>query len=94
MTDHGLLTEEQAFIGSNHVKVSANKQKYNKKVVQRETPAYEEEHQEQMNLNCKQKIIPFRKVEHEEIKKSTTNPESHCYIKKNVQNNSLTSSVQ
>ena len=85
--DHGLLSEEHVFIDSTHVKASANKRKYAKKVVRKETRAYEEKLQEELNLdreeNGKRPFPPekFEREEMKEIKESTTDPESGYYVK-------------
>ena len=85
--DHGLLSEEHVFIDSTHVKASANKRKYAKKVVRKETRAYEEKLQEELNLdreeNGKKPFPPekFEREEMKEIKESTTDPESGYYVK-------------
>jgi transposase len=85
--DQGLLSEEHVFIDSTHVKASANKRKYAKKVVRKETRAYEEKLQEELNLdreeNGKKPFPPekFERGEMKEIKESTTDPESGYYVK-------------
>ena len=85
--DRGLLSEEHVFIDSTHVKASANKRKYDKKVVRKETRAYEEKLQEELNLDRVEngkKPFPSEKFEREEmkeIKESTTDPESGYYVK-------------
>lgn len=85
--DHGLLSEEHVFIDSTHVKASANKRKYAKKVVRKETRAYEEKLQEELNLdreeNGKKPFPPekFIREEMKEMKESTTDPESGYYVK-------------
>lgn len=85
--DHGLLSEEHVFIDSTHVKASANKRKYAKKVVRKETRAYEEKLQEELNLdreeNGKKPFPPekFEREEMKEMKESTTDPESGYYVK-------------
>ena len=85
--DRGLLAEEHVFIDSTHLKASANKRKYNKKVVRKETRAYEEKLQAELNLDREEngkKPFPSEKFEREEmkeIKESTTDPESGYYVK-------------
>jgi len=85
--DHGLLSEDHLFIDSTHVKASANKRKYDKKVVRKETRAYEKKLQEELNLdreeNGKKPFPPekFERDEMKEIKESTTDPESGYYVK-------------
>lgn len=87
ITDKDLLHAEHIFIDSTHVKVSANKRKFNKKVVQKEARAYEEKLQLELNLDREdqgKKPFPpqkFEKEEMKEIKESTTNPESGYYVK-------------
>ncbi|MFB5085795.1 IS1182 family transposase [Psychrobacillus sp. PGGUH221] len=85
--DRGLLSEDHVFIDSTHVKASANKRRYNKKIVRKETRAYEEKLQEELNLdreeNGKKPFPPekFERDEMKEIKESTTDPESGYYVK-------------
>lgn len=45
------LSKDHVFIDSAHVKASANKYKYDKKIVRKETLAYEEKLQEELNLD-------------------------------------------
>ncbi|PCD84455.1 IS5/IS1182 family transposase [Lysinibacillus fusiformis] len=47
----GLLHADHLFIDSTHVKASANKRKYDKKVVRKETRAYEEKLQLELNID-------------------------------------------
>jgi hypothetical protein len=49
--DRGLLSADHVFVDSTHVKASANKRKYDKKVVRKETRAYEEKLQLELNLD-------------------------------------------
>lgn len=85
--DAGLLSADHVFIDSTHVKASANKRKFDKKLVRKETRAYEEKLQEELNLdrekNGKKPFPPekFEKEEWKEIKESTTDPESGYYVK-------------
>ena len=87
IVDVGLLSADHVFIDSTHVKASANKRKFNKKMVRKETRAYEEKLQEELNLdrekNGKKPFPPekFEKEEWKEIKESTTDPESGYYVK-------------
>ncbi|MGN7409923.1 transposase, partial [Sporosarcina sp. SAFN-010] len=80
VADRGLLSSE-------HVKASANKRKFQKKVVRIESRAYERKLQEELNIdrekNGKKPFPPekFEKDEHKEIKESTTDPESGYYVK-------------
>ena len=85
--DKGLLSPEHVFVDSTHVKASANKRKFNKKTVRKETRAYEEKLQLELNLDREEhgkKPFPsesFEKEEFKEIKESTTDPESGYYVK-------------
>ncbi|MFK5710846.1 transposase, partial [Lysinibacillus boronitolerans] len=78
---------DHLFIDSTHVKASANKRKYDKKVVRKETRAYEEKLQLELNMDREEhgkKPFPpekFEKEEWKEIKESTTDPESGYYVK-------------
>lgn len=82
-----LISAEHVFIDSTHVKASANKRKFEKKVVRKETRAYQERLQEEINQdreNHGKKPFPpdkFDKEESKEIKESTTDPESGYYVK-------------
>jgi len=85
--DRGLLSADHVFVDSTHVKASANKRKYDKKVVRKETRAYEEKLQLELNLDREEhgkKPFPpekFEKEEWKEIKESTTDSESGYYVK-------------
>ncbi|BDH62954.1 transposase [Lysinibacillus sp. PLM2] len=85
--DCGFLSEDHVFIDSTHVKASANKRKYDKKLVRKETRAYEAKLQEELNIdreeNGKKPFPPekFENDEMKEIKESTTDPESGYYVK-------------
>ena len=87
IVEAGLLSADHVFVDSTHVKASANKRKFNKKMVRKETRAYEERLQEELNLdrekNGKKPFPPekFEKEEWKEIKESTTDPESGYYVK-------------
>ncbi|MFC5735975.1 transposase, partial [Cytobacillus gottheilii] len=78
---------EHVFIDSTHVKASANKHKFAKKVVRKETRAYQEQLQTEINDDREdhgKKPFPpdkFEKEETKEIKESTTDPESGYYVK-------------
>ena len=82
-----LISAEHVFIDSTHVKASANKHKFEKKVVRKETRAYQEQLQEEINKDREdhgKKPFPpdkFEKDETKEIKESTTDPESGYYVK-------------
>lgn len=86
-TDKNLTSSEHVFIDSTHVKASANKRKFEKKVVRKETKAYQERLQEEINGDREEhgkKPFPpdkFDKEETKEIKESTTDPESGYYVK-------------
>ena len=47
--EKNLISAEHVFIDSTHVKASANKRKFEKKVVRKETRAYQERLQEEIN---------------------------------------------
>jgi hypothetical protein len=85
--DKNLISAEHIFIDSTHVKASANKHKFEKKVVRKETRAYQERLQEEINQDRenhgKKPFTPekFEKEESKEIKESTTDPESGYYVK-------------
>ncbi|MDM5225015.1 IS1182 family transposase [Cytobacillus sp. NJ13] len=85
--EKNLISAEHVFIDSTHVKASANKRKFEKKVVRKETRAYQERLQEEINQDREdhgKKPFPpdkFDKEEHKEIKESTTDPESGYYVK-------------
>lgn len=82
-----LLSPEHVFIDSTHVKASANKRKFEKKMVRKETRAYEEQLQEEINRDREEhgkKPFPpekFQQEEMKEIKESTTDPDSGYYVK-------------
>lgn len=82
-----LISPEHVFVDSTHVKASANKRKFEKKVVRKETRAYQEQLQEEINQDRenhgKKPFSPdkFDKVEEKNIKQSTTDPESGYYVK-------------
>ncbi|AND42202.1 IS1182 family transposase [Cytobacillus oceanisediminis] len=85
--EKNLISAEHVFVDSTHVKASANKRKFEKKVVRKETRAYQERLQEEINQDREdhgKKPIPpdkFDKEEYKEIKESTTDPESGYYVK-------------
>ncbi|RUL55632.1 IS1182 family transposase, partial [Lysinibacillus antri] len=87
ITDKGLLSPDHVFVDSTHVKASANKRKFEKKMVRKETRAYEAKLQEELNqdrVSHGKKPFPpekFEKEEMKEIKESTTDPESGYYVK-------------
>ncbi|MBY6054799.1 IS1182 family transposase [Cytobacillus firmus] len=85
--EKNLISAEHVFVDSTHVKASANKRKFEKKVVRKETRAYQERLQEEINQDREdhgKKPFPpdkFDKEEYTEIKESTTDPESGYYVK-------------
>jgi transposase len=85
--EKNLISTEHVFVDSTHVKASANKRKFEKKVVRKETRAYQERLQEEINQDREdhgKKPFPpdkFDKEEYKEIKESTTDPESGYYVK-------------
>jgi transposase len=87
IADKGLLSADHVFIDSTHVKASANKRKFEKKMVRKETRAYEAKLQEELNqdrIDHGKKPFPpdkFEKEEMKEIKESTTDSESGYYVK-------------
>lgn len=87
IADQGLLSADHVFIDSTHVKASANKRKFEKKMIRKETRAYEAKLQEELNqdrIDHGKKPFPPEKFENEElkeIKQSTTDPESGYYVK-------------
>ncbi|MEK4030352.1 IS1182 family transposase [Pseudobacillus sp. FSL P4-0506] len=82
-----LISAEHVFVDSTHVKASANKRKFEKKMVRKETRAYQERLQEEINQDREdhgKKPFPpdkFDKEETKEIKESTTDPDSGYYVK-------------
>jgi transposase len=86
-SDKNLISGEHVFIDSTHVKANANKRKFEKKVVRKETRAYQSRLQEEINGDREEhgkKPFPpdkFEKEEDKEIKESTTDPESGYYVK-------------
>lgn len=87
IADKGLLSADHVFIDSTHVKASANKRKFVKKMVRKETRAYEARLQDEINqdrVDHGKKPFPpdkFEQEEMKEIKESTTDPESGYYVK-------------
>lgn len=85
--DRKLISPEHIFIDSTHVKANANKRKFEKKVVRKETRAYQERLQEEINKDREDHDKPpfppdkFEQKETKEIKESTTDPESGYYVK-------------
>jgi transposase len=87
IAEKDLLSADHVFIDSTHVKASANKRKFEKKIVRKETRAYEAKLQDELNqdrIDHGKKPFPpekFEKEEVKEIKQSTTDPESGYYVK-------------
>ncbi len=87
IADKGLLGADHVFIDSPHGKTGPNKRKFEKKIVRKETRAYEAKLQEELNQDRmdhgKKPFSPdkFEKEEVKEIKQSTTDPESGYYVK-------------
>jgi transposase len=85
--DKKLVSSEHVFIDSTHVKAIANKHKFEKKVVRKETKAYQARLQEEINVDRQKhgkKPFPpdkFEKEEYKEIKESKTDTESGYYVK-------------
>lgn len=82
------LSPEHVFVDSTHVKASANKQKFEKKMVRKETRAYQSMLETEINQDREdhgKKPFPPDKFPHQEeqkeIKESTTDPESGYYVK-------------
>jgi len=68
----GLLHADHLFIDSTHVKASANKRKYDKKVVRKETRAYEDKLQIELNIDREEhgkKPFPRRSLKKKNGKK-------------------------
>jgi hypothetical protein len=88
------------FVDSTLVKACANKRKFEKKVVRKETKEYQERLQEEINVDREdhgKKVFPpdkFEKEEVKEIKESTTDPESGYYVRMNGRNSLLIRSIQ
>jgi hypothetical protein len=82
-----LVRIEHVFIDSTHVKASVNKRKFEKKIVRKETNAYQARLIDEINGDREEhgkKPFPpekFEKEEYKEIKESTTDPESGYYVK-------------
>ncbi|MCK1981964.1 MULTISPECIES: IS1182 family transposase [Peribacillus] len=85
--DRKLISAEHVFVDSTHVKANANKRKFEKKIVRKETRAYQGRLQDEINQdreNHGKKPFPpgkFDKEETKAIKESTTDPESGYYVK-------------
>jgi hypothetical protein len=82
-----LISAEHVFVDSTHVKAIANKRKFKKKIVRKETRVYQGRLQEEINQNREnhwKKPFPpdkFDKEETKEIKESITDSESGYYVK-------------
>ena len=81
----GLVDPSVAFIDSTHVKASANKKKYDKKMVRVETKSYQAQLELEINQDRenhgKKSFPPKEKEEAKEIKVSKTDPDSGYYVK-------------
>lgn len=89
-----LISAEHVFIDSTHVKASANKRKFEKKVVRKETRAYQERLQEEINQDredhgksLSHRISLIRK-NRRELKKAQPTQRVVTMSKMNVQNSS------
>ena len=80
----GLVVQTRCFIDSTHVKASANKKKYDKKMVRIET-SYQAQLELEINQDRenhgKKPFPPKEKEEAKEIKVSKTDPDSGYYVK-------------
>jgi transposase len=80
-----LVDPSVAFIDSTHVKASANKKKFDKKIVRVEARSYQKQLNEEINIDReehgKKPLPPQNKEEYKEIKVSSTDPESGYYVK-------------
>ncbi|MCY9376991.1 IS1182 family transposase, partial [Bacillus sp. T17B1] len=83
--DSGLVDPTVAFIDGTHVKANANKKKFGKKIVRKETRAYQGQLDQEINAdreaNGKQPLKPRPCPQKREIKVSTTDPESGYFVK-------------
>lgn len=83
--DKGLVDPSVAFIDSTHVKASANKKKFDKKVVRVETRSYQTQLEKEINRDREEhgkKPFPLQTEEKtKENKVSTTDPDSGYYVK-------------
>lgn len=83
--DKGLVDGSVAFIDSTHVKASANKRKFVKKVARVETRSYQAQLDREINQDRedhgKKPLPPQNEDETKEVKVSTTDPESGYYVK-------------
>ncbi|MFC5542254.1 transposase, partial [Ureibacillus suwonensis] len=81
----GLVDASVAFIDSTHVKASANKKKFDKKIVRAETKSYQAQLELEINQDRenhgKKPFPPKENEETKEIKVSTTDPDSGYYVK-------------
>ncbi|MGC4379468.1 IS1182 family transposase, partial [Fictibacillus sp. Mic-4] len=83
--DKKLVDPSVAFIDSTHVKASANKKKYDKKVVRVEAKSYQKQLELEINADREahgKKEFPLQdKEETKEVKVSKTDPDSGYYVK-------------
>lgn len=81
----GFVDPEVMFIDSTHVKASANKKKYIKKVVKAQTRSYQERLDQEVNadrkIRGKKPFAPKTTEETKEVKQSPVDPDSGYYVK-------------
>ncbi|EAC2537357.1 IS1182 family transposase [Listeria monocytogenes] len=81
----GLVDPDVAFVDSNHVKANANKHKFHKKLIRKETRVYQEVLEDEINVSrVAEGKKPFARKESQEEKESKisdTDPESGYYVK-------------
>lgn len=58
--DRKLISAEHVFVGSTHVKANANKRKFEKKIVRKETRAYQGRLQNEINQDRKHLTIKVK----------------------------------
>ncbi|MBC2361172.1 transposase, partial [Listeria welshimeri] len=83
--DAGLVEPNVAFVDSTHVKANANKHKFHKKLIRKETRVYQEVLEDEINVSrVAEGKKPFARKENreeKEVKISDTDPESGYYVK-------------
>ncbi|HBM4257367.1 TPA: IS1182 family transposase, partial [Listeria innocua] len=81
----GLVDPDVAFVDSTHVKANANKHKFHKKLIRKETRFYQEVLEDEINVSrVAEGKKPFARKESQEEKESKisdTDPESGYYVK-------------
>ncbi|EAE3213239.1 IS1182 family transposase, partial [Listeria monocytogenes] len=81
----GLVDPDVAFVDSTHVKANANKHKFHKKLIRKETRVYQEVLEDEINVSrVAEGKKPFARKESQEEKESKisdTDPESGYYVK-------------